>query len=43
MSAAAETKRKLCSRCGFTLLELMIVITIILVLATLAAGRYDRP
>src|SRR5580704_10716915 len=41
MSAAAETKRKSCSRRGFTLLELMIVITIILVLATLAAGRYD--
>jgi len=27
---------------GFSLLELMIVITIIMILATIAAGRYDR-
>jgi general secretion pathway protein G len=27
---------------GFSLLELMIVLTIIMILATLAAGRYDR-
>src|SRR5260370_16187767 len=27
---------------GFSLLELMIVLTIIMILATIAAGRYDR-
>jgi general secretion pathway protein G len=27
---------------GFTLLELMIVLTIIMILASIAAGRYDR-
>jgi general secretion pathway protein G len=28
--------------CGFTLLELMIVITIILILVTMGAGRYEQ-
>jgi general secretion pathway protein G len=34
--------RTRCAACGFTLLELMIVMAIILILATLSAGRYEQ-
>src|SRR5260370_32204915 len=37
-----ERRRTSRYRAGFTLLELMIVITIILILLAMAAGRYDR-
>jgi general secretion pathway protein G len=36
-----KTKRTRDAQRGFTLLEMMVVITIMLVLATIAAGRYD--
>ncbi len=38
---ARKSSRAL-ARAGFTLLEIMIVITIILILLTLAAGRYEK-
>jgi general secretion pathway protein G len=42
--APAETRRRVCaSTCGgFTLLEIMVVLAIIIILATLAAGSYER-
>jgi general secretion pathway protein G len=40
MQAWAERKER--AMRGFTLLELMIVITIIVILATLGAGRYEQ-
>ena len=39
--AAASARRGLCAA-GFSLLEMMIVITIILILAGIAAARYER-
>lgn len=39
---ADRGRRTRCAACGFTLLELMIVMTIILILATLSAGRYEQ-
>jgi general secretion pathway protein G len=41
MSARAYSRRRV-GHFGFTLIELMIVITIIFILLGLAAGRYDR-
>jgi general secretion pathway protein G len=41
MNANVRSRRSL-RRFGFTLIELMIVITIIFILLGLAAGRYDR-
>jgi len=35
-------RRSFCARAGFTLLELMIVITIILILLALGVGRYEQ-
>jgi general secretion pathway protein G len=35
-------RRRNCGHQGFTLLELMVVIAIIIVLATLGAGRYEQ-
>jgi general secretion pathway protein G len=40
-SGARRNRGALCSIRGFTLIELMIVITIIFILLGLAAGRYD--
>ncbi len=40
-SAARRNRGALCANRGFTLIELMIVITIIFILLGLAAGRYD--
>jgi general secretion pathway protein G len=37
-----RTPRRALARAGFTLLELMIVITIILILIAMGAGRYDQ-
>jgi len=41
MVASARSQRRV-HRLGFTLIELMIVITIIFILIGMAAGRYDR-
>jgi general secretion pathway protein G len=41
MIASARSQRRV-RRLGFTLIELMIVITIIFILIGMAAGRYDR-
>jgi general secretion pathway protein G len=41
MIASARAQRR-ARRLGFTLIELMIVITIIFILIGMAAGRYDR-
>jgi general secretion pathway protein G len=41
MIASARSQRRV-RRMGFTLIELMIVITIIFILIGMAAGRYDR-
>jgi general secretion pathway protein G len=41
MIASARSQRR-ARRLGFTLIELMIVITIIFILIGMAAGRYDR-
>src|SRR5579862_4609558 len=38
----ARSKYRRCRGRGFTLLELMVVIAIIIVLATLGAGRYEQ-
>lgn len=38
----ARKRRGVLSRAGFTLIELMIVITIILILIGIAVGRYDK-
>jgi len=40
--AASQSRNTRKSALGFTLIELMIVITIIFILLGLAAGRYDR-
>lgn len=40
--AARGSARRFCARTGFTLLELMIVITIILILIAMGAGRYEQ-
>ena len=40
--AAAAAKRSLAAQAGFTLLELMVVIAIMLVLLGMAAGRYEK-
>ncbi len=40
--AALEKRRGMPLEAGFTLIELMIVITIILILIGMAAGRYDK-
>src|ERR1700691_325548 len=40
-SASAPAWRRVCAA-GFSLLEIMIVITIILILAGIAAGRYEK-
>jgi general secretion pathway protein G len=39
---AAESTRKSIRRRGFTLIELMVVITIVIILIGIAAARYDR-
>ncbi len=40
--SALMVRRRRLSRAGFTLIELMIVITIILILIGIAVGRYDK-
>jgi general secretion pathway protein G len=40
--SSLRTRRSVLCEAGFTLIELMIVITIILILIGMAAGRYDK-
>lgn len=43
MSGASQLRQRFAPRCGgFTLIEMMIVITIILILLGMAAQRYDK-